>query len=67
MGCSLQLVFFRNAAGDILVKPLLNEAEATLPFPAVTESYYSWEAFKAYYLPRIEEAKEKIKRAIDTE
>lgn len=66
MGCSLQLVFFRNAAGDILVKPLLNEAEATLPFPAVTESYYSWEAFKAYYLPRIEEAKEKIKRAIDT-
>lgn len=60
MGCSLQLVFFRNGDGDILVKPLLNEAEATLPFPPVSGPYYGWEDFKSYYLPLVREARRRV-------
>lgn len=60
MGCSLQLIFFRNASGDILVKVLLNEAEATLPFPAVSGPYYNWEDFKAHYWPVVRASKYRI-------
>lgn len=60
MGASVQLVFFKNAEGDVLVKVLLNETEATLPFDAVCKSYYRWSDFKSYYLPRVAAAKEKI-------
>ena len=60
MGASVQLVFFKNDANDVLVKVLLNEKEATLPFEAAYESYYRWADFKAYYLPFISSSKQKI-------
>ena len=60
MGCSVQLVFFRNKKGSILLKVLLNETEASLPFPAVAGPYYSWEDFQAYYRPLILEAKHNL-------
>ena len=63
MGASLQLIFYRNADGDILLKALLNEEEATLPLPAVQGPYYRWSDFKAYYLPIIESSKSKIQNA----
>ena len=63
MGCSLQLVFFRNADNDILLKALLNEEEAELPLKAVQGPYYRWEDFKAYYKPRIAASKERIEDA----
>ena len=53
MGASLHLVFFRNKKGDILVKALFNEQEATLPFPALQGPYYRWNDFKSYYGERI--------------
>ena len=56
MGASLQLVFYRNDAGDILLKALVNEREATLPFAAVCGPYYSWNDFKAYYMPAVEDS-----------
>jgi exopolysaccharide biosynthesis protein len=65
MGASLQLVFFRNAAGHILVKVLVNEREAVLPFAAETGSFYSWDAFKAYYGPLVEASQYKVKYADD--
>ena len=49
MAANLQLIFYRNRKGDILVKPLLNGAETTLPFQSVKGPYYSWKAFKEYY------------------
>ena len=64
MGASVQLVFFKNKKGDILVKVLLSEQEVTLPFEAVQGPYYRWEDFKKYYLPRISEAKDKIENLI---
>lgn len=60
MGASVQIVFFKNAEGDVLVKVLLNEKEATLPFEPVCESFYKWSDFKAYYLPRVQAAKDKF-------
>ena len=60
MAGSLQLVFYRNAEGNILVKALLNEQEATLPLPAVCGPYYSWDDFKEHYLPAISTAKRNI-------
>ena len=63
MGASLQLVFYRNAGGDVLVKALVNEEEATLPLPAVQGPYYRWNDFKEHYLPLISAAKANIENA----
>lgn len=60
MASSLQLVFYRNAEGDILLKALVNEREATLPFPAASGPYYSWNDFKEYYRPVIRASKRRI-------
>lgn len=60
MGCSVQLIFFRNDIGTVLVKVLLNETEASLPFPAAIGPYYSWEDFLNYYLPIIREAQQAL-------
>lgn len=49
MAANLQLIFFHNSAGDILVKFLLNETEVTLPLPSPYPPYYKWEEVKALY------------------
>ena len=56
MAANFQLIFYRNKAGDILVKPMLNEKNLKLPFPAVEEPFYRWSDFVAYYRPRADEA-----------
>ena len=45
MGSSLQLIFYRNRAGKILVKILYNEQEKRIPFltPYADGVYYEWE------------------------
>lgn len=53
MAGNVQLVFYRNDAGDILVKALLNEREATLPGTPVSGPYYKWSDLKEYYLDKI--------------
>ncbi|MBO7545072.1 MAG: hypothetical protein J6T02_05845 [Bacteroidales bacterium] len=56
MGASLQIVFFRKRSSqDILVKLMLNEEEAVLPFPAFKGPFYRWSDFKDYYGPMIQE------------
>lgn len=50
MAGNVQLVFYRNDAGDILVKALLNEREATLPGTPVSGPYYKWSDLREYYL-----------------
>lgn len=50
MACNIQMVFYRPASGngDVLVKVLLNEHEATLP--VTTDGPYAcWNDLKAYY------------------
>ena len=51
MACNIQLVFYRPKKGDgpILLKALLNEAEATLPLPTDNYPYYKWSDFREYF------------------
>lgn len=54
MGCNIQMVFYRNRDNDVLVKVLLNEHEATLPFHTTTFPYYRWDDIKPYYLKKLQ-------------
>ncbi|MDT3356811.1 MAG: phosphodiester glycosidase family protein [Bacteroidota bacterium] len=61
MGASLQLVFYRNDSGDILVKVLQNEQEGTLPLEAVSGPYYRWNDFKEHYMPIVRASKRNVR------
>ena len=63
MGASLQLVFYKNAQGNILLKVLLNEQEATLPIQPVQGPYYSWEDFKQHFKPIAQTGKRNVTTA----
>jgi hypothetical protein len=50
MGANLQLIFFRNNQGNVLVKFLLNENEVALPIESEqTPYYYAWTKAKAFF------------------
>lgn len=50
MASNLQLVFYRNKAGDVLVKALYNERERTIcGVEPVSGPYYRWEDVKALW------------------
>ena len=62
MGGNVQWVFFRDKKGEVIVKFLLNEKEATLPetVPFYTDAkgkeqrpYYKWEDVRNFYLAKI--------------
>ena len=53
MACNIQLVFYRNAGNDILVKVLFNEHEAKLPFHTDNFPYYRWNDIKPYYQQKL--------------
>ena len=62
MGGNVQWVFFRDKKGNVIVKFLLNEQEATLPesVPFYKDAkgkeqrpYYRWEDVKKFYLDKI--------------
>ena len=52
MAGNIQLVFYRNAEGDVLVKCLLNEQEVRLPANPVSGPYYRWSDLRDYYLEK---------------
>ena len=54
MAANLQMVFYRNPEGTVLVKFLFNEKEARIPAPTDIWPYYAWEDVKDYYATRIE-------------
>lgn len=53
MAGNIQLVFYRNDQGEVLVKALLNEREVRLPGTPVAGPYYSWPGLRDYYLAKI--------------
>ena len=57
--CNIQLIFYRNKKNpnDILVKCLLNGAEAKLPVQTTNFPYYKWLDFKSFYNKKIETVK----------
>jgi hypothetical protein len=60
MGCNIQLIYYRpkKGNGEILVKALLNEKEATLPIPTDNYPYYSWNKIREYYINKLDAYKE---------
>lgn len=63
MAANIQFVFYRKNKHDkdILFKVLLNENEATLPFPTDHAPYYHWNDFKEYYLKKLDSYNKKRK------
>lgn len=52
MAGNIQLVFYRNPEGDVLVKCMLNEQEVRLPATPVSGPYYRWSDLRNYYLEK---------------
>ena len=51
MGSNLQMIFYRNKSGKILVKFMYNEKETMLPaLEAVSGPYYDWPAVRKHFL-----------------
>lgn len=59
MGSNIQIIFYRpidrhgENADNVLVKVLLNEAEATLPATPVVGPYYRWADLRDYYTSKL--------------
>ena len=55
MASNLQIVFYHNREGDVLVKFLFNEKETTIPsLSAVSGPYYKWEDVRSYFVSLLE-------------
>lgn len=59
MAGNIQMIFYRPKNGkysvdDILVKVLLQEAEASLPVKPVSGNYYRWSDLRNYYLNKLQ-------------
>ncbi len=64
MATNIQMVFYRNKKGEVLVKILYNEQEITLPgIQPVSGPYYSYPELKAHFYRLIEKASEPWARA----
>ena len=46
MGANIQIVLYRNRGGEVLVRILLNEKDATLPIECKSAPFYPWESFR---------------------
>ena len=55
MGANIQLLFYRNAIGDVLVKILHNERESSVLLPTEHFPYYRWEDLRQYLIDRMKE------------
>lgn len=55
MGSNIQMVFYRNRKGNVLVKFLYNEKEAAIPAltPEYGGCYYSWENVRNHFIQTI--------------
>ena len=56
MGSNLQMIFYRNGKGDVLVKLLRNEEETTIPaVPSFRGPYYRWSDLRAYFTAKLKD------------
>jgi hypothetical protein len=47
MGANVQMQLYRNKAGEVLVRLMLNENDVTLPIECKTAPFYPWDKFRA--------------------
>lgn len=69
MASNIQMIFYRNEAGETIMRMLLNEADQKLPFHAMegTEHFYRWDDFKAFYEPVIATARQLLAETANVE
>ncbi len=60
MGANLQLVFYKNDSGDILVRAMLNEEDIDMPLNPVIGKFYRWDEFYAFYMKHCAEVEEAL-------
>lgn len=60
MGANLQIVFYRNGAGDILLRVMLNEEDVKLPLDAVQGVFYKWDDFYVHYMAHCSEVEKSL-------
>ena len=60
MGTNLQLIFYRNDAGDVLVRVMLNEEDIDLPLTAVEGKFYRWDEFYGHYMRHCDEVEKSL-------
>lgn len=59
MASNLQLIFYRNASEDVLVKALYNEREIDFPgLTAINNVYYKWSDVRRYIISKSDDVKE---------
>ena len=49
MAANVQIVFFRNADNDVIVKFMHNEREQPVPVKTDIYPFYHWKDVEAYY------------------
>lgn len=54
MATNLQMSFYRNRNGEVLVHFALNETPASLPLAPYCDGFYRWEDVRAYWETRLE-------------
>lgn len=55
MATNLQMIFYRNRGGEVLLKILFNEKETFLSIEGYAGPYYPWNEVKRYFVGRIED------------
>lgn len=53
MAANLQLIFYRNKKGTVIVKILHNENEVRLPIKSLTGNYYRWKDVEKYLTSKL--------------
>lgn len=53
MAANLQMIFYRNSSGDVLVRLLHNEKDFAIPIPEVKPHFYRWTDIKNFVRQRI--------------
>ncbi|WP_294657705.1 histidine-type phosphatase [uncultured Fusobacterium sp.] len=57
MGANIQWIFYKNEAGDILVKILHNEKPVSIPVKSDMKPFYKWKDIKDFYNEKLSEIK----------
>ena len=53
MAANLQLLFYRNDSGKVIVQLLHNEAPATLPIEQYSPGFYDWQTLRQFWLNKL--------------
>ncbi|MBD5257286.1 MAG: histidine-type phosphatase [Barnesiella sp.] len=54
MASNMQMVFFRNKQGDVIVKFMMNERETAIDLPSDIFPFYRWDDVKNYFIETLD-------------